>query len=94
MKKYLIGLFAVVFAVGAVAFTTPALKKTTTAFHYVSGDQKLPGSYQEGSISCSGLPQVVCTIQADEDQNSLPIFTSGTNPVDNPTTYSTVKRAN
>ena len=73
MKKYLFGLFAIIIAVGAVAFKTPA--KFSTANFQFTGDATVQSQVEDpanwvrltGSLSCTGGDQKACKITAIDE---------------------------
>ena len=83
MKKYLLGLAAIVLAVAASAFTAPKTisaaemnsRPTIQTWYYtgttVAGD-RVPGAYQTTSLSCSVGQEVPCQIQFDASSYMIP----------------------
>ena len=81
MKKYLLGVFAVVLAVGFSAFTkteAPKVEKKQTVVYliYNSGAQSAIGSYTQSTIAPTCVPPTtrLCTIRV-VDPNSNGIIT-------------------
>jgi len=93
MKKYLFGLFALAFAIGAVAFTSPSKKvkkegKDLVVYVFTgnSSQQADATKYIKTTLpSCSGAQNVFCTITAP-DNGSNPDFTIS-NPVSAPNDF-------
>lgn len=95
MKKYFLGLAAVVFALGAVAFTNPKIvgkDQTTFEFYYQApggtdfsdGSVKTLSNWTPSSIDCSGGDVKACniTVQSayvDTAPNPDVLRTSGSN---------------
>lgn len=94
MKRFSIGLVAVLMAIGFAAFTTPktAIQKKTGLNLYRYNDNatdiKNPLNYvwvSSMSGQCSGAAEIVCIIEAPGNAGSgeHPDFTNGTDPYDN-----------
>lgn len=83
MKKYFLGLTAIVLAIAASAFTAP---KTITANEmnhrpalqtwYYNGstlaNDRNSAFYQTGSVSCDGVVELPCKIQFDASSYTIP----------------------
>jgi hypothetical protein len=96
MKKYLTGLFAVLFALSLTAFQQAPAKtvkqdgKRTNAYYYLNsssaGDEIYDTSWElvpdqaPGEIPCTGDDEVLCTILAPEGDFGHPDFSSITDP--------------
>lgn len=82
MKKYLLGLFALVLAVGFTAFTAKKVSAKRTAVDWVlksgvdatDGDARIvPSNYERpsgGSLTCTSGSNVECKIIADDADNN------------------------
>jgi len=82
MKKYILGLTAIVLAVAGSAFTAPKTisapemnHKATQTWYYtgtgLSGD-RVAANYQTSSIECNTGVQLPCEIQFDASQYMIP----------------------
>ncbi len=74
MKKYLLGVFAVVLAIGFSAFTkseAPKVEKKQTVVYliYNSGDQSVIGSYTQSTVAptCTPPQTRLCTIRVTDN---------------------------
>lgn len=93
MKKFSIGLVAVLMAIGFAAFTQPqklAHKKNSYSYRFTestNANRTDPSKYilSESADGCNTYSEVICLIDAPfaPDMNNHPTFSSGTDPLSN-----------
>jgi hypothetical protein len=107
MKKLLLIIAAIAVTIGVFAFTQKEQKQTQVLEHWEfignnDLDAKDADNYRKitstQTFVCDDVDYTVCTILAPEDPNSnsmdpRPLFSSGTNPVDDPGDYQATRRS-
>jgi hypothetical protein len=74
MKKYLLGLFAVILAVGLSSFTAPKQEQNTTLqwFKFVGTDNTSASDYYlSEEPPCDDPSGIICGVYGTEDQTQL-----------------------